>query len=278
MCKCKISRNISIVNIMGEIENTTEAAKNASELANNVYSDLRPIIQPIAKSIGRVIDFMGSTTLPFQYWADVAKINYAKRLEEYKKKIESVKDEDRCEVHPELGVPIMQSLPYTTNDDIAEMFTNLLASASISSMACSAHPAFVEYIKMMSPDEAIIVKYLKTNDVIPHVTYRVNWKNPRKGFITPIENEIGIEHKVNLVYPQNSKQYISNLLSLGIIEDSGSLYLINDKFYDEIIEYKQLKKVASQFENMEDVDSVTINKGYYHVTEIGKMFIKACCR
>ena len=263
---------------MGEIENTTEAAKNASELANNVYSDLRPIIQPIAKSIGRVIDFMGSTTLPFQYWADVAKINYAKRLEEYKKKIESVKDEDRCEVHPELGVPIMQSLPYTTNDDIAEMFTNLLASASISSMACSAHPAFVEYIKMMSPDEAIIVKYLKTNDVIPHVTYRVNWKNPRKGFITPIENEIGIEQKVNLVYPQNSKLYISNLLSLGIIEDSGSLYLINDKFYDEIIEYKQLKKVASQFENMEDVDSVTINKGYYHVTEIGKMFIKACCR
>ncbi len=263
---------------MNEIENTTEAAKNTSELANNVYSDLRPIIQPVAKCIGNVLEFASCVTLPLQYWTGMAKANYAKRLEEYTKKIENVSEQDKCEVHPEIGVPIMQALPYTTNDDIAEMFTNLLASASVSSMAGSAHPAFVEYIKRMAPDEAKIVQYLQRIDVIPYVTYRVNWKEPKNGFITPVEREIAIEKKVQMVFPQNAKLYISNLISIGILEDAGSVFLIDDKIYDEVIEYKHLKDVVSRYENRDDVNSIQLQKGYYFVTDIGENFIKACCR
>lgn len=48
---------------MEELKNATAAAKNASELANNVYTDIRPIIQPVAKSIGRVVEFMGCYTI-----------------------------------------------------------------------------------------------------------------------------------------------------------------------------------------------------------------------
>lgn len=151
--------------IMEEIKNTTEVAKNTSELANNFYADLRPIVQPIAKCIGAVLDLAVS---PVLYYSQKAQINYKHSLEQYKKKMDAVKDEDRCEVHPEIGVPIMQVLHYTTNDDIAEMFTNLLASASITSMTGSAHPAFVEIIKQMSPDEAKIVQYLKGKDFIPY--------------------------------------------------------------------------------------------------------------
>lgn len=260
---------------MEEIKNTTEAAKNLSSLADKFYSDIRPIIQPVAKCIGSVLEYAG---LPILYHTEKAIINFHHRMDEYRKKVEAVKEEDKCEVHPEIGVPIMQALPYTTNDDIANMFTNLLASASASSMAGCAHPAFVEYIKRMSPDEARILQYLKKIDVIPHVTYRVNWKEPQKGFITPIENETAIEKKVDMIYPQNAKLCISNLMSLGIIEDSGTLFLINNQIYEEVIEYKKLKDVVSRYEKMENVNSVTLDKGYYYVTEIGKMFIKACCR
>lgn len=42
---------------MGEEFNiTTEVAKNASELANNFYSDIRPVVQPVVKCIGAVLD------------------------------------------------------------------------------------------------------------------------------------------------------------------------------------------------------------------------------
>ena len=52
---------------MEEIKNTTEAAKNASELAKNAYNDFRPIIQPVAKCIGNILEFASCTTVP-QTW------------------------------------------------------------------------------------------------------------------------------------------------------------------------------------------------------------------
>ena len=263
---------------MNEIENTTEAVKNTSELANNVYSDLRPIIQPVAKCIGNVLEFASCVTLPLQYWTGVAKANYAKRLEEYSKKLENVSEQDRCEVHPEIGVPIMQALPYTTNDDIAEMFTNLLASASISSMAGSAHPAFVEYIKQMSPDEAKIVQYLKNQNYIPYITMRANFEPPRQGFVTPVEKMVSIDRELTLVYPDNIKIDISNLLSLGVLADASTLHLADDSLYQKIINLKGLDALKARYENMREIKNVTYTKGYYEKTEIGKLFIKACCR
>jgi hypothetical protein len=44
-----------------EIKNTTEMAKNTSESVNNFYSDIRPIVQPVAKCIG--VSFIASSFL-----------------------------------------------------------------------------------------------------------------------------------------------------------------------------------------------------------------------
>lgn len=258
-----------------EILNTTEVAKHTSELANNFYADLRPIVQPVTKCIGAVLDL---AVLPVLYYSQKAQINYKHRLEQYKKKMDAVKDEDRCEVHPEIGVPIMQVLHYTTNDDIAEMFTNLLVSASITSMAGSAHPAFVEIIKQMSPDEAKIVQYLKNGEEIPYISLRVNSSEPIEGFELAVVKAVAINEDVEMMYPQNVQIYISNLLSLGIIADSGDLQLAESSYYDKVIKYHHLDEMKSKYESSHGADNVDYDKGYYHVTEIGKLFIDACCK
>lgn len=256
-----------------EIINTTEAAKNTSELANNFYSDMRPIVQPVAKCVGALLELAVN---PVVFFSEKARINFKHRLEQYQKKMESVKEEDKCEVHPEIGVPIMQVLHYTTNNDIAEMFTNLLASASISHMAGNAHPAFVEIIKQMSPDEAKIVQYLQKNHIIGYVTLKANQKD-EVGFVNPVLKDVGVAGLVPLMYKQNAKVYISNLLSLGIIADAGDIFLDDEELYNQIIEYNHLKDVKEMHENMEEYSSVDIEKGYYYVTEIGMLFINACC-
>lgn len=261
---------------MEEITNTTEAAKNASELAKNAYNDLRPIIQPVAKCIGNILEFASCTTVPLVYWSEKVKINFQRRLEEYKKKLDDIDEDKRCEVHPEIGVPIIQTLPYITNDKIAELFTNLLASASVIDLAGNAHPAFVEIIKQLSPDEALIIQYLTNNRHIGYVTLKANKKN-ENGFITPAEKEIAIADLVPLMYKQNAKVYMSNLLSLGIIADAVNEYIDNDKMYDHIIDYNGLKEVIGKYESMDEYSSVDIERCYYYVTEIGQLFIKACC-
>lgn len=257
-----------------EIRNTTEVAKNSSELVNNFYSDMRPIVQPVAKCIGALIELAVN---PIVMKSEKARINFKHRLEEYQKKMETIKEEDKCEVHPEIGVPIMQVLHYTTNDDIANMFTNLLASASISHTAGNAHPSFVEIIKRMSPDEAKIVQYLKGRAFIPYISLRAIFKAPQSGFITPIEKMVSLDCDLSLIYPENIMIYISNLLSLGILSDSGTLHLVDDNLYQYVIQKKQLDKVKDIYENMDEIETVEYNKGYYEVTEIGKLFIKTCC-
>ena len=258
-----------------EIKNTTEVAKNASELANNFYADLRPIVQPVTKCIGAVLDLAVS---PVLYYSEKAQINFKHRLEQYKKKLEDVKEEDRCEVHPEIGVPIMQVLHYTTNDEIAELFTNLLASASVIGMAGSAHPAFVEFIKHMSPDEAKIVQFMKGKDYIPYLTLRTHLEEPNKGFLTPIENAVSIGAEVELIYPHNINVYLSNLLSMGIIQNAVSMHLMDDSLYERIKEYNHLEEVETRYEHQNGIKSVDYRKGYYFVSDIGKLFITACCR
>ena len=256
-----------------EIINTTETAKNTSELANNFYSDMRPIVQPVAKCIGALLELAVN---PVVFYSEKARINFKHRLEQYQKKMESVKEEDKCEVHPEIGVPIMQVLHYTINDDIAGMFINLLTSASISHTAANAHPAFVEIIKQMSPDEAKIVQYLQKNHNIGYVTLKANQKD-EVGFINPILKDVGVAGFVPLMYKQNAKVYISNLLSLGIIADAGDIFLDDEEMYNQIMEYNNLKKVKEIHEGLEEYSSVDIEKGYYYVTEIGRLFINACC-
>ena len=256
-----------------EIRNATETARNSSELANNFYSDMRPIVQPVAKCVGALIELAVN---PIVFYSEKARVNFKYRFEQYQKKMESVKEDEKCEVHPEIGVPIMQSLYYITNDDIAEMFTNLLASASICHLAGNAHPAFVEKIKQMSPDEAKIVQFLQKNQTVGYVSLRANYKN-EDGFVTPVLKDVGIAGLVSLMYSQNAKLYISNLLSLGIIDDAGDEFIDDEEMYNQIIDYNNLKKVKDMHECMEEYSSVDIEKGYYYVTEIGRQFINACC-
>lgn len=256
-----------------EIKNTIEVAKNTTELTNKIYSDIRPIVQPVAKCIGAILDI---ASLPLIYYSEKAQINFKHRLEQYEKKMENVKEEERCEVHPEIGVPIMQVLHYTTNDKIAELFTNLLASASVIDLAGNAHPAFVEIIKQLSPDEALIIQYLKKEKQIGYITLKAN-KKGESGFITPVEKDTAIADLVPLMYKQNAKVYLSNLLSLGIIADVDNAYIDDDKMYSHIIEYNNLKDVINKYESMDEYDSVDVEKCYYYVTDIGRLFIKACC-
>lgn len=133
-----------------------------------------------------------------------------------------------------------------------------------------------EIIKQLSPDEALIVQFLKKEQQIGYITLKAN-KKGESGFITPVEKDTAIADLVPLMYKQNAKVYLSNLLSLGIIADANDEYIDNDKMYAHIIEYNNLKDVIAMYESMEEYGSVDVEKCYYYVTDIGRLFIKACC-
>ena len=63
-----------------------------------------------------------------------------------------------------------------TNEELSEMYTELLAKASQAQNANVAHPSFVNIINNISPDEAILLKSIRHNFVIPFVEVQLKKK------------------------------------------------------------------------------------------------------
>ncbi len=251
--------------------------KEEKGLLSLVYKDtLRPSVQVIGKSLKAVFEFVSIPFMALQLQNDKVKLNLEKRLDEYAQKLHSIPEDKRCEVHPQIGLPIIEKLTYTTSDEIADLFTNLLASASSSDTVNTAHPAFISMIERMSPDEARILVYLKDNKDIPYCDINV-FSNQDSGYITLYEHITMIEDDVALVYPQNVDVYLANLVSLGIMIDKKGTSILERTQYNRITEKYYIKEVAREFASKAN-KAIVAKESFYHVTPLGKQFIKACIK
>ena len=141
-----------------------DLVKATPNILGQVYTDLaQPGVKAVGNVLGTVLEFSTSFLLPIKLLNEKFKLNFTKRLNEYKDKLEQIPDEKRCEVHPQVGTPIIEKLSYTTNEEIADLFTTLLANASNVDMVNTAHPSFVNMIERMSPDEARLLKGTSIN-------------------------------------------------------------------------------------------------------------------
>lgn len=255
----------------------TELVKATPNILGQVYGDLaQPSVRAVGNALGTVLEFSTSILLPIKLLNEKFKLNFTKRLNEYKDKLEQVPEEKRCEVHPQIGTPIIEKLSYTTNEEIADLFTTLLANASNVDMVNTAHPSFVNMIERMSPDEARILSYLKGKTEIQYCSFNGNVMDGN-GYRTIVNHATLLVFEVELQFPQNINAYLANFISLGIIIDMSGTYKIDKTIYNLIREKYQLKKLEAQL--VPNVfKSITVEESYYEITDFGKLFIKACIR
>ena len=255
----------------------TEITKGVVQIGNKTYDDaLRPALQYVGGTLGNIVDFLGIATMPLKYWSEKVRLNFVHRLEEYKEKVETVPEEKRCEVLPEIGIPALQALPYTTNDDVADLFTNLLTNASNVDLVQYAHPSFTEMIKRLSPDEARIVKFLRGKEYVCYSNIKGNSKN-NNGFNTIISHSTLISNEVELAFPNNENAYMSNLVSLGILFDQDALHKIDQTDYNKIKEKVDFEGLQQQLVP-DFFKSIEQENHFYQVTDFGKLFINACVK
>lgn len=254
-----------------------EVLKEVKELLTLVYKDaLQPSVQVIGKSLGTVLEFVSIPFMALQLENEKVKLNFEKRLNEYGEKLNAIPEDKRVEVHPQIGVPIVEKLMYTTSDEIADMFTTLLASASNNDAVNTAHPAFISMIERMSADEASILYYLKDKEDIPYCDINA-YSNQNFGYNTLYEHITMIEDDVDLIYPKNTSAYLANFVSLGILQDEKVVYKIDKTEYNRIkkkcnVELLESKLVPKVYK------SIKCSESYYQVTPFGKLFIQACIK
>lgn len=254
-----------------------DLVKGTPNILGQIYTDLaQPSVKAVGQALGTVFEFSTSFLLPVKLLNEKFKMNFKKRITEYEKKLEEIPEEKRCEVHPQVGTPIIEKLSYTTNDEIADLFTTLLANASNIDMVNTAHPAFISIIERLSPDEARIIKYLKGKEDIQYCDFRGNVKNGN-GYNTIIEHATLIPQEVHLAFPKNVNAYLANFVSLGILFDMVGTYRIDQAIYNKIKEFYGFEKLKTQLApNV--FKEVVANNSYYKVTDFGKLFIQACIK
>lgn len=272
--------------------------EGGAEIALEVYKDsLQPAMQTLGKSLGATFEFISIPLMGLQYINDKVKINLQHRLNQYKANIEKIPVDKHAEVHPELGVPIIQRLSYTTNDDIAQLFITLLTNASNLDMLSLAHPTFISIIDRMSPDEARILMYIqheflqRGDTCIPYVNFRAKPLKDQKSsemkdsdfvfdedfsYIELRRWQTIIPQNVHLDFPDKIHLYFANLMSCGVLKDGEDLTLT-----EKIDSYKQIESIYNIEEMQkeyvpEKYSKVYANYSFFHVTELGQDFIKAC--
>lgn len=245
---------------------------------------------PAAENFGKVVAPLGLkagelTTLLFGKLLDRVKAKAERVLnEELPKRLEKIPEEKRVPPDPRIALPAVRAMTEAVEDDeIREMFLSLLESAMHNDRKASIHPSFVELIKEMTKDDAVVLKFFKENgdNVRCDVRLRADQQFVILAFGYSIE--VGLTH-------EQYELSLSNLARLGIVEFRDNLFPINprvDEFRRRTTENAQ-KDFASQIKDPEfrarfgwrerhDAKLEIKNIGVC-LTPIGDLFARACLR
>lgn len=252
-----------------------EVVKGAPKVLEQVYEDLaQPSVKAVGKALGTVFEFSTSMLLPLKLLNEKFRLNFTKRLNEYKDKLNAIPEDQRCEVHPQIGTPIIERLSYTTTDEIASLFSTLLASASNKEKMNLAHPSFIGIIERLSSDEARIIQYLKGKKEIEYCEFRGKLVKG-KGYIPLVNRATLIDRDVDIDFRQNIEAYLANLVSLGILIEMSGTYKVETTITDQICEFHDLQKLRTTYVPS-FFSAIDVERSYLSVTDLGRMFINAC--
>lgn len=215
-------------------------------LLNEIYTDIaKPGVTQAGKAIGAIIGLGNTALWPIHLLNEKAKLYLDANLEQYRMKLASVNQEKIVEVPPEIGIPILERFSYISNAKLRELYCNLLAKASTQDTQGLAHPSFATILNNITPDEALLLSYIKRH-------YRIEFDLINENGIKSISFKVQVTQ--GLTFPTNLSAYVSNLEGLGIVKISDSSIVTPP---------------LDLSENYNDI-------GYVTVTEFGQMFLKAC--
>lgn len=250
----------------------------AKEVAKDVYTDgAKPVVKPTGELLGLVPRAIKAALCPVEKWILRKEYNLAETEKLLEKKLENVPPELIEKPEPHIAVPAIQYISYCMdNEELREMYANLLANSMNKVVKKGVHPAFVEIIKQLSPDEAKIMKYLSNNRAIPIIDLRA--ENETGQGIDIITSFSNIGFLCGCDYPLDIGKYFDNLLRLGlIIKPDPVAYLVGENLYKPLEEHPYITASVNTIEKSNSPrKKARLIKSYFQVTDFGQSFCNVC--
>ncbi|MER8309677.1 DUF4393 domain-containing protein [Acinetobacter baumannii] len=255
----------------------TSGLEPFADLIKEIYGDMaKPGVQNVGIALGAVLG-LGVTLMWPIMWANArAKIALEENLETYRDRLKDIPPEQISIAPPEVAMPILEKIGYVTNEELRNLYIELLAKASIKDLNNQAHPSFVNIINNLSPDEAKLVQHLLPKNRIPFIKITLNHPNGRGSI--DIESLVIRVPNLSLDFPENLDAYISNLVGAGLLQVKEGIYLTDETSYLAHMEYFESRKPSYDiiYQNFEKANEpYGTEKGIIQVTKLGHMFFKA---
>ena len=255
-----------------------ETAKVISEImkAAPIYPDA---IQPGAKEIGKSLQLLGrainAALAPLE--AFVWGVEQIREFvhDRVATKLENVPPEDVQRPKAHIAVPALEALRYLGEDpDLSELYANLLATSMDAATTYRAHPAFVEIIKNMSPDEARMMRFVADGNPQALINIKVTLKGGI-AFSIACRHVSLIGVKAGCQHVGLAANYVDNLVRLGLVEIPEGRRLSSDDAYQEIEEHTTLKEILDEL-NVGETHSVELLREKMNLTDFGQQFVQSC--
>jgi hypothetical protein len=197
-------------------ESTKIAVEVARDLAKEAYSDaISPAAREAGGALQAVVGLFNNVVL---HPVKKANLHFRYKLEMFErdlqKKLEDVDAEKIAEPDIQIAGPTLEALKYTyDNEDLREMYLQLLASSMNTDTSGNAHPAFVDAIKSMTALDAQVFRDFPTRQTpVARVTVQFGIKVFTDALPTLYAPEL-IKNRD----PFSVSKSIQNLCRLGLI-------------------------------------------------------------
>ena len=176
---------------------------------------------------------------------------------------------------PAVAGPALEALRYAGHEtSLREMYANLLATSMDAATVSLAHPAFVDIIRQMAPDEARLVQYLSATRPYPLITVRAAHENAGAGGEIVLHHFSLLGEEASCEHPSLTPSYLDNLRRLGIIEIPEFLKYTAPFAYDSLVQHSTVQKCLEEINAKKGQKGLIERKGIA-VTRFGRQFIAA---
>lgn len=243
-------------------------------LEQGLYQD---VVAPVSKQIGKTLEILGRyvnmklSPLENRIWR-------FEQFEEFKKteltrKLKNVHSKNIISPPLEIAGPAFESLRYAgNNEELRNLYANLLANSMDKETIANAHPAFIEILKNLSVDEARILKLFINNRVYPIIDLLLTLDH-----LTPVsialENYSHIDRYTVLINKNLLPTYIDNLVRLRIIErpHTSIVHPVSSETYKQFEEDPYI--ISFQEKYTKDRTKIRMERKVLHTTPFGQQFI-----
>ncbi len=259
-----------------------EISKGIIDKADGVLVEVyKDALSPAVKPIGEILSFLPRTVKVAFNGVEKWLINKEETLrltaESVREKIKDVPEEKLVEPEPYVAIPAMQQLSYcVNNEELRELYANLLVSSMNADKKWQVHPAFVDIIKQLTPDEAKFIRNLRPFVSIsnPLIDVRIEY-DQNGGGRTIISNftNVGLD-KIDC--PQNIGSYIDNLERLKLICIPPTMSLTNKDLYEPLKTHYLLTNSLPK--QLGPNQKIGYDYKVFNLTNFGFDFVNICCK